>query len=141
MTQAEHLNFNKDVSMKINLLLSCTLFAGILLFSHIANSATDSAPKAPQATTPASSPEASWKKEFNIKYYNAKGDGITDDYDAIRAAIDDASKNKNSGRVFFPAGTYLIRQPLVIETDLKLLGEGGLAVIKAGRDMYSMITI
>ena len=141
MTQTQHLSFNKDVSMKINLLLSCTLFAGILLFSHIANSATDSEPKAPQATTPASSPEASWKKEFNIKYYNAKGDGITDDYDAIRAAMDDASKNKNSGRVFFPAGTYLVRQPLVIETDLKLLGEGGLAVIKAGKDMYSMITI
>lgn len=44
-------------------------------------------------------------KEFNVKYFGAKGDGKTDDTKSIQNALDSAAIVK--ANVFFPDGIYL----------------------------------
>lgn len=51
---------------------------------------------------------------FNVKAFGAKGDGVTDDTAAIQAAIDAAGTNGYGGRVFFPAGRYMISATLTV---------------------------
>jgi len=46
------------------------------------------------------------KSFYNILDYGAKGDGITNNTDAINSAIDAVAKN-GGGTVYFPAGNYL----------------------------------
>ena len=58
----------------------------------------------------------------NIKWFGAKGDGITDDYAAIQAAIDFARDNKLI--VFIPAGLYIISYPLRIYSFTRIVGAG-----------------
>lgn len=53
----------------------------------------------------------------NVKYYGAKGDGVTDDTAAIQAAINDAYL------VYFPAGTYKCASTLRVRNGTRLLGE------------------
>ncbi len=50
--------------------------------------------------------------------YNAKGDGVTDDWAAIQNAID----NSKNGEVFLPKGKYIISKPLHLKADTKLFG-------------------
>lgn len=44
--------------------------------------------------------------EYNVADYGAIGDGVTDDTDAIQAAINDA---KNGGSIVFPRGIFMVR--------------------------------
>jgi uncharacterized alkaline shock family protein YloU len=64
---------------------------------------------------------------INIKQppYNAKGDGVTDDYAAIQAAID-YLEGQGAGIIFFPAGNpYLVSQKLVNSSaSVTFLGAG-----------------
>jgi hypothetical protein len=52
---------------------------------------------------------------LNVKtVYSAVGDGVTDDTAAIQAAISaNIRKQATSRIIYFPAGTYLVTQPLV----------------------------
>lgn len=45
----------------------------------------------------------------NVKWFGAKGDGVTDDSDAIQAAVDTGKS------VFVPAGTYLITKTISLK--------------------------
>lgn len=47
---------------------------------------------------------------IDIKDYGAKGDGVTNDGPALRAALSAAAKSSQM-RVFVPAGTYVIKEP------------------------------
>lgn len=60
---------------------------------------------------------------FNVKMYGAKGNGTTDDSEAIAKAIEAASGGANT--VLFPIGTYLIgdAHPKVKVSGLTLKGE------------------
>src|SRR5215831_5328851 len=42
----------------------------------------------------------------NVKDFGARGDGVTDDTAAIQAAVN------TTGRVIFPAGSYVVTQPI-----------------------------
>jgi hypothetical protein len=58
---------------------------------------------------------------FDVTQFGAVGDGITDDYSAIRSAID--SLHGTQGVVYFPAGTYLIGSSLDLPDSVILRGE------------------
>jgi hypothetical protein len=71
---------------------------------------------------------------LNVKAFGAKGDGVTDDTDAIQAAIDQCA-SVGGGSVFIPAGTYLISlrvHPenadwavgIIVENYVTLVGDG-----------------
>jgi hypothetical protein len=57
----------------------------------------------------------------SVKDFGAIGDGITNDYNAIQAAIN--SLNGNSGVVFFPVGSYLLKSSLSLPSGVILRGE------------------
>ena len=63
-------------------------------------------------------PFASWlnaKKDFG-----AKGDGATDDSDALQAAIDALAIGDKSITLFLPSGTYLLSKTLVLNNKINL---------------------
>ena len=61
-------------------------------------------------------------KLFNVKEYGAKGDGTTDDTEAVQSALAAAEEN-GGGVVFFPGGDYVIREKLVVAPNIELKGE------------------
>ncbi|GBC74100.1 hypothetical protein HRbin05_00133 [archaeon HR05] len=68
-------------------------------------------------------------KTFNVKNYGARGDGVTDDTQAIRNAIEAArqwsiaNNNNQLVAVYFPTGIYLTGQ-LVIHSNMAFIGDG-----------------
>lgn len=61
---------------------------------------------------------------FNVRAHGALGDGVTNDYAAIQAAIDAAEEN-GGGYVYFPAGRYSINSTLVLnKSSIILCGAG-----------------
>ena len=71
---------------------------------------------------------------FNVKIvdFGAKGDGVTDDTQAIQQALLSA-KNYGGGTVFLPNGNYKITQPLTIPSGVELRGTHG---TNRGRDFH-----
>ncbi|MGG1514123.1 stalk domain-containing protein [Paenibacillus oryzisoli] len=71
---------------------------------------------------------------FNVKQFGAKGDGLTNDTQAIQTALQQVSI-KNS-TLFLPSGTYLIdaTQKLTVSSNTKIFGEGATTVLKAKSD-------
>jgi hypothetical protein len=68
----------------------------------------------------------------NVRAYGAQGDGITDDTDAINRAIEDlytkvltSDENplQTQKAIWFPSGTYLISEPIVVFPGVRLVGE------------------
>lgn len=64
---------------------------------------------------------------FNVKWFGAKGDGVTDDTAAIQAAID-AMHSSGGGEVYIPSGTYILSNYLTIYSYIKLIGASQYAV-------------
>ena len=60
--------------------------------------------------------------------YNAVGDGVTDDSDAIQRALTYATTNGLT--VFFPSGTYKVTAPLVVNTGTSWAHHGPRASLK-----------
>ena len=64
----------------------------------------------------------------NVRDYGATGNGITDDANAIAAAI--AAVSGMGGTVYFPPGTYKVGTAIVPANDVALIGSGvGSAII------------
>lgn len=60
-------------------------------------------------------------ESINVKNFGAIGDGITDDYDAVLNAVDQACEE---GKVlYFPAGTYYLSRKLVLNKNISVVGE------------------
>lgn len=60
---------------------------------------------------------------FNVRSFGAKGDGHSDDQNAIRAAITAASQTPGS-TVYLPAGTYMVNGGFAYLHDVRLVGDG-----------------
>lgn len=79
--------------------------------------------------------ETKLAETLSVKDFGAVGDGSTDDATAIQAALDAVPE---TGSLFFPSGTYIVGQTLVINTDnITVYGD---AVIKA-KNAVSFTTI
>ena len=67
----------------------------------------------------------------NVRDYGAKGDGVTDDSDAINAAISSGNRCGQGcdsstvvpAQVYFPAGTYLISKPIIQYYFTQMVGD------------------
>jgi len=105
------------------LLVLVVVVAGLLVMTRTANTpapapagtpapvpaATPAPPHAPARTSPstsASTPAKAPSFRVDVRDYGAKGNGSTDDYAAIQAAID--ACGTSGGTVVFPRGTYLL---------------------------------
>lgn len=60
----------------------------------------------------------------SVKAFGAVGDGATDDTEALMAAA------RSNEIVYFPKGTYLLREQINATADIKWIGEGDNSVIK-----------
>lgn len=60
--------------------------------------------------------------------FGAKGDGVTDDTNAINNALT-SSMNKNV-QIYFPAGTYIVTAPLTLPDGIVVKGDGTKSIIK-----------
>ena len=67
---------------------------------------------------------------FNVKGFGAVGDGVADDTAAVQATIA-AAKAAGGGTIFFPKGTYLLSQSVIIIdfSKCRITGESG-AILK-----------
>lgn len=71
----------------------------------------------PYTDSVATNVEAKLAETISVADFGAVGDGVTDDTDAIQAALDTLK------RVYFPSGTYLINKPLEAEW-VDMIGAG-----------------
>jgi len=58
----------------------------------------------------------------SVKDFGAVGDGVADDTAEIQAALD--AVPAVGGCVYFPAGTYVVSSPLIVDSNTVLLGDG-----------------
>lgn len=83
----------------------------------------------PSANAPVSQSLQSWLDQFaSVKDFGAKGDGVTDDTDAINRALFQLYCREVNPQIrrslFFPAGVYLITESIIIPPYATLYGEG-----------------
>ena len=57
---------------------------------------------------------------LNVKDFGAVGDGVTDDHDAMQAAIDAASQGLGGGKLYFPQGTYLVKKMVQLKSNIDI---------------------
>lgn len=67
-------------------------------------------------------------KKYDVTQYGVVGDGVTDNYAALSALMDDIYDN-NGGIVYFPEGTYVISDTVAIPGNTIVVGENHNAVI------------
>jgi hypothetical protein len=79
---------------------------------------------------------------IDVRTYGAVGDGLTDDAADIQDAID-AAETAGSGRIYFPAGTYLIGSGLVVtKSHVTLEGAGkGITTIQTADTFTTGVAI
>lgn len=51
----------------------------------------------------------------NVKDFGAKGDGVTDDTEAIQKALDYHVSGKHGGKIMFPNGTYIVTDSIILK--------------------------
>jgi len=67
----------------------------------------------------------------NVKDFGAKGDGVTNDTAAVEAAM--AAVPSTGGRVFFPNGTYLVKDvEIPAVSEIELYGDSGRSWTETG---------
>lgn len=86
----------------------------------------------------------------NVKDFGAKGDGVTDDTNAINAAISSGnrcapgscqSSTTTPAVVYFPAGTYLISKPIIDYYYTQLVGNPNNRAVIKGTAGFSGIAL
>ncbi|KAI1433392.1 glycoside hydrolase family 55 protein [Xylaria sp. CBS 124048] len=92
--------------------------------------------------------EPDYKVFRNVKDYGAKGDGTTDDTDAINKAVTDGpgrclqhcdSGTTHPAIVYFPSGTYLVSKPIIQTYYTQFVGDAlHVPTIKGSTDFSGM---
>ncbi|ETS76517.1 hypothetical protein PFICI_11904 [Pestalotiopsis fici W106-1] len=94
--------------------------------------------------------DSSYKVFRNVQDYGAKGDGSTDDTDAINSAITDGSRcglgcdsqTSKPALVYFPPGTYMVSKPIVQTYYTQFVGDAvTVPTLKATSDFVGMAVI
>ncbi|KAK3654385.1 hypothetical protein LTR56_004015 [Elasticomyces elasticus] len=94
--------------------------------------------------------DANYKVFRDVTKYGAKGDGVTDDTNAINAALSDGdrcglgcnSSTTTPAIVYFPAGTYAVHAPLIMYYYTQLIGDANnLPTIKATANFTGMAVL
>lgn len=67
----------------------------------------------------------------SVKRYGAKGDGVTDDTAAIRAAVESLA---NGGTVYVPNGVYIVSDDIEIPSNITVKGDTSSTIQKAATD-------
>lgn len=62
---------------------------------------------------------------FDVTQYGAVGDGVTDDIDAVMAAIADMSDDQTGGVLYFPPGNYYLAGDLDVYKQMEVRGQDG----------------
>lgn len=70
----------------------------------------------------------------DIRNFNAIGDGITDDTEAIENALEFIN---GKGRILIEDGTYLIRRPIVLSSNQSIIGNGTIKKVAAVRKLIT----
>lgn len=74
--------------------------------------------------------------QLNVKDFGAVGDGVTDDKTAIQAALD--AVPATGGKVYAPAGTYIVSEALWIHSNTHVCGDGiDITTFKRAGDSYT----
>ncbi|KAM5351177.1 hypothetical protein ACJ41O_003900 [Fusarium nematophilum] len=151
--------------------LSTILTAGLLamrLFSMPVSAAPQSAPATPEGDAAAYADPSWWLSSIerqgkvaygasadykvfrNVKDYGAKGDGSSDDTEAINAAMADGnrcgykcdSSTVTPALIYFPPGTYVVSKPLLPFYYTHMVGDvRSLPVLKAAASFQGMAVI
>lgn len=79
------------------------------------------------------------ERGVNVKWFGAKGDGVTDDAKAIQDCFRYASENNKA--VYFPPGRFLVNTPIVYDGRFSIIGSGTTTVIKCGSDMDYLFVV
>ncbi|KAL2270546.1 hypothetical protein VTJ83DRAFT_2730 [Remersonia thermophila] len=99
---------------------------------------------------PAFNPDPNYKVFRNVRDYGARGDGVTDDTDAINRAISDgnrcgencSSQTTTPALVYFPPGTYLVSRPIIPYYYTQLVGDAiNLPTLKASPNFAGIAVI
>lgn len=94
--------------------------------------------------------DAAFKVFRNVRDFGAKGDGVTDDSDAINSAITQGSRcgkgcdssTTTPALVYFPPGTYLVSKPLVQLYYTQFIGDAvNVPTLKASAGFKGMAVI
>lgn len=107
-------------------------FSLLNIYSFFGNSAGYSAQSGPSALLPTTRSFQSKFDDFvSIRDFGAVGDGVTNDTDAINRALTQIYKTGYNEtqplarrKIYFPGGTYLINDTLLVPPYAKLIGDG-----------------
>ena len=77
------------------------------------------------------------RPKVSVKDFGAIGDGIVDDYSAIQGALNSI---RNGGELYFPKGTYLIKEaPVVFFSNQKLIFEKGAKLLRGSESLNCLL--
>ena len=77
------------------------------------------------------------RKIVSVKDFGAKGDGVTDDSQAIQGALN--SLRESGGELYFPQGTYLINQSLIYYSNMRLNFAKNATILRGKSDLNLLL--
>ncbi len=82
-------------------------------------------------------PLAGAAERYSVRDFEAKANGVTDDGPAIKRAVEKGVQAGAGTKIFFPAGTYRVLSPIVIQNavDLTIEGEPGALIVMADANL------